>query len=351
MGALVSLIAVGALCLIAYLGGSVVGLRPIFGVVIPALAFLVFVIGLILRVVRWARAPVPFRIPATCGQQKSLRWIRNEELDNPSTTLGVVGRMALEILFFRSLFRNTNAELTKEKERLQYIGTRFLWAAGMVFHWTMLVIVLRHFRFFMEPAPLWVPILQTLDGFFQVGVPVIYGTTVLFIVALLYLLLRRLFDPKVSYISLPADYFVLFLLLGIGISGALLRHVDKVDIVEAKAAIAGLASLWPTSPIHVGPLYFVHVFLVSILFCYFPFSKLLHMPGVFMSPTRNLANTNRSERHINPWNPDVKPHTYMEWQEEFKDKLVAAGFELDEPTKPDKTDEAKEPDKADKAKE
>ncbi len=93
----------------------------------------------------------------------------------------------------------------------------------MVFHWTMLVVVLRHFRFFIEPVAdrgsCW---LQNLDGFFQIGVPVIYAIdgavrrrTAVSCSA------RRLFDAKVRYFSLPADYFALFLLLGIGISGVL----------------------------------------------------------------------------------------------------------------------------------
>ena len=79
----------------------------------------------------------------------------------------------------------------------------------------------------------------------------------------------------------------------------------------------------------IGPIFWGHLFLVSTLLIYFPFSKLLHMPGVFLSPTRNLANSNRRIRHINPWNPEGNVHTYVEWEEEFHDKLVAAGYPLD----------------------
>jgi nitrate reductase gamma subunit len=160
-------------------------------------------------------------------------------------------------------------------------------------------------------------------------VPVIYATSVLFVVALGYLLFRRFADATVKYISLPSDYFALYLLLGIGISGILMRHLEKVDIVQVKAAIAGWASFQLVTPTGVGPWYFIHVFLVSVLFIYFPFSKLLHAPGVFLSPTRNLANNNRAKRHVNPWNPPIIGHTYAEWEEEFHDKLVASGYALD----------------------
>jgi nitrate reductase gamma subunit len=329
MGALVSLVAVAVLALLAVTAIASDDLRLVFGAVIPGVAFAVFLVGIVARVIRWARAPVPFRIPTTAGQQKSLPWIKNSEFDNPSGFLGVMGRMFLEVLFFRSLFRNTRVELISDREKVNYIGTKYLWAAAMAFHWSMLVVVFRHFRFFVEPVPRVVEMVQGLDGFFKVGVPVIYATSVLLIVSLAYLLLRRLADAKVKYISLPTDYFALYLLLGIAISGFLMRHLEKVDIVNVKAAIAGWASFQLVTPEGVGALYFIHVFLVSVLLIYFPFSKLLHAPGVFLSPTRNLANNNRAKRHINPWNPPIVGHTYAEWEEEFHDKLVASGFVLD----------------------
>jgi nitrate reductase gamma subunit len=329
MGALVSLVAVAGLTLLALVAVASDGLRLVFGAIVPGVAFAIFLVGIIARVIQYARSPVPFRIPTTAGQQKSLPWIKNSELDNPSSTLGVIGRMVLEVLFFRSLFRNTKVELIADKEKVNYIGTKYLWAAAMAFHWSMLIVVFRHFRFFVEPVPRIVEIVQAIDGFFQVGVPVIYATSVLLIVSLGYLLLRRLADPKVKYISLPADYFALYLLLGIAVSGFLMRHLEKVDIVNVKAAIAGWASFQLVVPEGVGAMYFIHVFLVSVLLVYFPFSKLLHAPGVFLSPTRNLANSNRAKRHVNPWNPDIIGHPYAEWEEEFRDKLVASGYVLD----------------------
>ncbi len=329
MGALVSLVAVAVLALLAVTAVASDDLRLVFGAVIPGVAFAIFLVGIVARVIRWARAPVPFRIPTTAGQQKSLPWIKNSEFDNPSGTLGVIGRMFLEVLFFRSLFRNTKVEILPGKEKVNYIGTKYLWAAAMAFHWSMLIVVFRHFRFFVEPVPRLVEIAQYFDGFLQIGVPVIYATSVLLIASLGYLLLRRLADAKVKYISLPTDYFALYLLLGIAISGFLMRHLEKVDIVNVKAAIAGWASFQLVTPEGVGALYFIHVFLVSVLLVYFPFSKLLHAPGVFLSPTRNLANNNRAKRHVNPWNPPIVGHSYAEWEEEFHDKLVASGFVLD----------------------
>ncbi|MRR18077.1 MAG: menaquinol oxidoreductase, partial [Deltaproteobacteria bacterium] len=87
------------------------GLMVVLTVVLPYLAFVIFVFGFIYRVVKWAKAPVPFRIPTTCGQEKSLPWIKNNPLENPCCKASVIGRMASEIFLFRSLFRNSNVKM------------------------------------------------------------------------------------------------------------------------------------------------------------------------------------------------------------------------------------------------
>ncbi len=296
--------------------------------IVPYAAVATFLAGISYRVVRWSLSPVPFRIPTTCGQQKSLPWIKASWLESPSRTAGVVARMALEILLFRSLFRNTKAEL-RQGPRLTYGESKFLWLGALAFHWSFLIIFLRHLRFFMEPVPRLVLALEKVDSFFQVGAPVLYVTDVIIVAALLYLLQRRLPDPQVRYISLLADYFALFLILGLAVSGIWMRYFTRVDIVAIKQLAIGLVTFSPIVPKEVGPLFFVHLFLLSTLAAYFPFSKLMHMGGVFLSPTRNLANNNRMKRHINPWDYPVKVHTYEEWEAEFRDKMVAAGLPLD----------------------
>ncbi len=327
MRVLISLVAVLVLYLIGYYGAQA-GLYAVVGVVIPYAALFLFVGGLIYRVVDWARVPVPFRIPTTCGQEKSLPWIRQSKLENPSSTAGVIGRMALEILFFRSLLRNTKSEITPDN-RAVYSSSPWLWLGAMVFHWSMLVIILRHLRLVLEPVPGFVTFLQDVDGFLQVGSPTINITAFLFIAALLYLLLRRLYDHKLRYISLAGDYFPLFLLLGIGLSGVWLRYITKTDIVAAKGLVVGLASFRPSGFEAVDPLFYGHLFLVAILVAYLPFSKLAHLAGVFLSPTRNMANNNRMVRHVNPWDYPVKVHTYEEYEDEFREKMKAAGVPVE----------------------
>ena len=326
MGIIVSFLAVVALFLVALVGGGGLGLTWLFGEVVPYAAAALFLVGVVVKVLRWASSPVPFCIPTTCGQQKSLPWIKQAKIENPSTTLGVVIRMALEVLAFRSLFRNTRTEL--KDGQLSYSSNKWLWAAGLAFHYTFLVILLRHMRFFMEPIPGFVRAITTVDGFLQFPVPEVYVTTLVFLGALGFLLLRRVSSPQLRYISLPNDYFPLFLLLGIGVSGAFLRHVEKVDVTAAKATVMSLLHLAP-SPQPLSGVFYGHLFLVSVLLAYFPFSKLMHAAGVFLSPTRNLAANSREVRHVNPWNHPVHVHTYEEYEDEFRERMRDAGLPLE----------------------
>lgn len=328
MKVLVSFIAVLLLALVPYALVDGATSRFLFGVVIPYAAFVIFVGGMVVRVLKWASSPVPFRIPTTCGQQKSLPWIKHSKLENPSGMLGVIGRMALEVLFFRSLFRNVKTQLQDDKQ-LTYGEAKWLWAAGLAFHWSFLIILLRHLRFFFQQVPFPVQLIDSLDSFLQIGVPLLYMTDVVLLGAVTYLFIRRIGLPQVRYISLIGDYFPLFLILGIGISGVLMRHFIKTDIVSVKVLAMGLISFNPVVPDTIGVIFFIHLFLLSVLFAYFPASKLVHMAGVFLSPTRNLANNSREKRHINPWNYPVHVHTYDEYENDFREKMKGAGLPVE----------------------
>ena len=309
-----------ALAAVAWVGTQYAGLYAVFGIVIPYLALASFVGGFVFRLVKWGKSAVPFRIPTTCGQQKSLPWVKQNKIENPSSFAGVVGRMLLEVLVFRSLFRNTKTE--KQGEALGVGSAKWLWLGALVFHWSMLIIVL-------EPVPGAIMALEGADAFFQIGLPALYLTDLLIVSALTFLFVRRVVIPRVRYLSLPNDFFPLFLLLGVVIAGIVMRYFFRVDIEGVKEVAMGLVTLHPVVVAGIGPIFYVHLFLASVLIGYFPWSKLMHAGGIVLSPTRNQANDSRAVRHVNPWNPDLPVHTYAEYEDEFKDKLVKAGLPLD----------------------
>jgi len=324
MNALYSLLAVLALVLAGIAGGQSAPARIVLTMFVPYAAFAVLLVGFCWRVARWALVPVPFHIPVTCGQQESLPWIRSAKIDNPSARWGVVSRMAAEILLFRSLFRNNRARLSGG--RLILGESAGLWLCSLAFHWALLLILLRHLRLFLQPVPAFVNAIERLDGYFQIGMPPLYLSDVILGYALAWLLVRRFRDPALRYLSLFSDYFALFLLLAIAVTGILMRYFTRVDILGVKQFALRLAAFRPGAPQSLSTLFLCHLLLVCALAAYLPFSKLMHMGGVFLSPTRNLANNSRSRRHINPWNAPVITHPYAEWEEEFRDKMQAAGI-------------------------
>jgi len=325
---LYSLLAVVVLGLVAYVGAGAAGLQGVFGIFIPYLAVVIFIAGFANRVWGWANSPVPFRIPTTSGQQQSLDWIKQNKIDNPSTGLGVLARMFFEIVTFRSLFKNTRVEMVGE--RISYKWVVWLWLFAILFHYSFLAVVVRHLRFFLEPVPGFIKFLEQIDGILQVGLPGVMISGLLLLAGATLLLLRRILIAKINYISKAADYFPLILIIGIALTGLSMRYFTKVDVVKVKELTMGLATF------HVGipegglsSLFYVHLFFVSILLAYIPFSKLMHMGGVFLSPTRNLANNSRAKRHINPWNPKVKFHTYDEYEDDFREKMIEAGLPVE----------------------
>lgn len=321
------LLTVLVLGMIAYVGGTSGGLQSVFGILIPYAAVIIFIAGVVKKFLGWLKSPVPFRIPTTCGQQKSMPWIKQNKIDNPSDAKSVVVRMLLEILLFRSLFRNTKNSIKEGK--IVYELEIWLWLFGLIFHYSFFAVLVRHFRFFLEPVPGLLKMIEALDGFLQIGLPGVLMSGVLLFGAACYLLARRLTIPQVKYISLAADYFPLFLIIGIAGTGIYMRYISHVDITVIKQLTMGLVTFKPVIPAGVSVVFYIHLFFVCVLLAYFPFSKLMHAGGVFLSPTRNLPNDSRMKRHINPWNPKLKFVTYEDYENEFREKMIEAGLPVE----------------------
>ncbi len=223
----------------------------------------IFVAGVATRVFTWATTPVPLKIPTTPA---------------PKTYPGVTVRVLGEVLVFNSLFR----------------ADKLLWVGAWAFHIGLVLIILRHLRYFLYPVPGWVMTMQT------VGI----WTGYLFLLPILYLLARRVTMRRVIYVSILADYFVLALLGGIVGTGVIMRYAARGSLVDVKAFVLGLLTLNPVNPPTNG-FFVVHILLVCALIAYFPFSKLMHAGGVFFSPTRSSRENSRKVRHINPWDSKV----------------------------------------------
>jgi len=223
------------------------------------LATAVFTVGLLYKIRLYARTPAPLKIPTTPA---------------PVTRSGVVVRMAKEVVFFESLFKSN----------------KWIWLFGWVFHVALLLVLLRHLRYFTEPVWFWVKWVQPFGlyaGFAMLG-----GLAALWV--------RRFAVERIRYVSSPSDHLMLLLLIAIAASGLMIKFVAHTDIVSLKAFVLGLI-YFDWQPIPADPVLLTHLGLVLLLMIIFPFSKLLHAPGVFFSPSRNQVDNPREKRHLAPW--------------------------------------------------
>ena len=278
---------------------------------LPYIAFAIFIVGFIYKVVGWARSAVPLKIPTTAGRARSLDFINkrrtiNDRIDCPFTKWELVLRMFFEVFLMRSLFRNTRFYYHRGGAN---VDTRWLWAFAMAFHYSLLIILIRHLRFFTNPVPSFVELIDWVDGIMKFWVPPIYVTGLLALASLAFLWGRRIFLAKERTISLPSDHLVLLLISIILVSGTLLRYFVKTDLASVKEFALGVVTFTPPPPEvfqNIHWLFYVHFTAVCILIAYIPFSKLMHFAGIFFSPTRNMPNDNRFRRHVNPWDPEPK---------------------------------------------
>lgn len=217
------------------------------------------VVGLALKIRTYARTPAPLKIPTTPA---------------PTTTSGVVMRMAREVALFESLFKSN----------------KWIWMFGYLFHGALLLVLLRHLRYFTEPVWFWVDLVQPFGIY--AGFAMVAGLGGLWA--------RRFLVDRLRYISTPSDHLILLLLICIGVSGLSMKFVAHTDIIAVKEIFLGLM-VFDLQPLPTDPLLLVHLTLVALLMTIFPISKLLHAPGVFFSPTRNQTDDSRDRRHLAPW--------------------------------------------------
>jgi len=234
----------------------------VLGIIYAVLAYFataVLVIGLLYRIRLYARTPAPLKIPTTPA---------------PVTRPGVVMRMAKEVVFFGSLFK----------------ANKWTWLFGWVFHAALLLVVLRHLRFFTEPVWFWVMWVQPYGLY--AGFAMLAGLAALWV--------RRFAVERIRYISGASDHLMLLLLIGIAATGLMMKYVSRTDIVSVKAFVLGLI-YFDWQPIPADAVLLIHLGMVLALMIIFPFSKLLHAPGVFFSPGRNQVDNPREKRHLAPW--------------------------------------------------
>jgi len=258
----------------------------IFFIFLPYLSAAIFLFGVLYRFWVWGRTPVPLRIVTTPA---------------PRSRVGVLWRLIGDALWFPNLFQ----------------ADKTLWAAGFSFHGLLWLVVLRHLRYFLYPIPGWVEGVQTVGLYAGYLIPI----------PLAVLLARRLVSEKGLYLSILGDYFCLLLLLSTTLSGVLLGLFFRTYLVDVKAFVQGLIHFQPVV-LQVHWLFGLHFLLVMVLLIYFPFSKLMHSGGLFLSPTHN-QRANFEKRFVPPWDAPVAYNSSNLWPPEKYHQALAGPQEAE----------------------
>jgi nitrate reductase gamma subunit len=220
------------------------------GALLPYFTGVVFLMGIVYRVDKWNKAngaKIPLFPVATNRAEKWKQILK-------------------EVLIFRSLFD----------------GNRPLWAGAWVFHVALVLILLGHIRVVTNFPLLWSWLglnNAQIDGISAV----VGGAAGLLLLAIgTYLLFRRFVVLRVREISNIEDYVCLVLILTIVATGDLLRLGTDFDLNQAREYFAGLFSFRAVAA-PTNPYFVLHFFLGQVFIMYIPFSKFLHIPGVFYS--------------------------------------------------------------------
>jgi nitrate reductase gamma subunit len=222
-------------------------------------AALLFVVGVLRKIVIYARTPAPLKIPTTPA---------------PLTKAGVAWRMTKEVTVFQSLFKSN----------------KWIWLFGWMFHLALALVLLRHLRYFQQPVWTIIDLIQPFGKY----------AGFIMVIGLAGLWARRFLVDRVRYISSLSDHLMLALLIAIGLSGLSIKFLDHTNIIALKEFTLGLL-YFDLHPLPADGLLLLHLSLVLTLMVVFPISKLLHAPGLFFMPTRNQVDNPREVRHTAGW--------------------------------------------------
>jgi nitrate reductase gamma subunit len=225
-------------------------------------AAIVFIGGIARKIYIYAKTPAPLKIPTTPA---------------PLTKPGVAWRIIKEITVFQSLFKSN----------------KWIWIFGWLFHFGLLLVLLRHLRYFIEPTWFWIDLVQPFGK---------YGSIAM-VVGLFGLWARRFLVDRIRYISSPSDHLMLLLLISIGVTGMLMTFLIPINIIAVKSFVMGMMT-FNMQPIPSSAVFMIHLALVIVLMVVFPISKLLHAPGLFFAPTRNQRDNPREQRHVQGWSAE-----------------------------------------------
>lgn len=221
------------------------------GAVLPCITITVFVGGMIYRIYTWSSLASPkmtlFPAPES-GKERFIEVLK-------------------ETFLFKNLFNSD----------------KNLWLLSWLFHAMLALIFVGHFRVLS-----WLPDkMLMLFGLSKETINTMSTVAggfagIVILVCLVIILLRRALLERVKEISEPGDYFALFLIIFIIVTGDAMRFFSHMDLSLTRQYFLGLFT-FSSITLPSNGWFLVHYLAGQVLFIYIPFSKILHFGGIFFA--------------------------------------------------------------------
>jgi nitrate reductase gamma subunit len=196
-------------------------------IIFAYLCYLIFALRIIWRIYLLSKIRKDTDIPA---------------MPPPKTTFLTVIRTVRDIVLLTRLFKSNP----------------LLWFGEWVLHAAFVLVLIRHLRYVLDTAPVWLMNLE-FAGFLAGHVMPI---------ALMYIFAVKFLIEKKKYF-LTQNFFLLLLLFLLSTTGIIMRNFMPPDIIEIKIFITGALSL-KTGPAPDSLLFIVHFVTASIFLAFIP---------------------------------------------------------------------------------
>lgn len=206
--------------------------------------YLIFWIRIIWHFIIWYRAANTFKpYPPTA-----------------KVSLDVFALIAADLFLFRRLF----------------LSNKLLWIGSWMFHLAFAFVLIKHLRFFLDPVPSIIIVMQPIGTVAGYVLPV----------SLVYLFSLKMIRERQRYLS-RLNIFVISLIFLISTSGLALKFVARPDLVQIKAFMIGVLK-FSSEPVPESSLFLFHFIMVLFLVPYLP-------THVFTAPFVTIEATKRDE--------------------------------------------------------
>lgn len=232
-------------------------MQLLIGQILPYITVILFTLGVMYRLGRWVGARIVHNITLS-------PWLNN------NTEVAI--RIGSEAFLFRNLFRFDKA----------------LWAGAILMHIALLSIIVGHVvgfsllgqQFALIPG---LGITPELSKAMSNILGTVFG--ILLFVALLYLLYRRVsIRPVRETTRLSDNLWLVYLIALVGV-GNIMRLFPAVNVgyVPVRDYMLALATFQPVMGMSLldNGFFLVHYLLVQVMLIILPFSKLMHLFGMF----------------------------------------------------------------------